>query len=274
MFYFSARTQVSALTLTVLFTLSVPIHRNRKVLTPNAQSPTAQSIARSVEERYARATTLQASFLERYSRGAGDLTVESGTVYFSRPGRMRWEYESPEEKLFLADGRHVWFFVPADKTATRAKTKESADWHTPLALLAGKTRKGLFNRMCATIELVGAGLSRPNSNAGTPSPSPAPDQAFTLRVPATAGTEGSFAIRCTPKGKNASFSDLLLESDQAYRIVRLLIREPGGIETEFRFGNWKENPPLPETLFHFQTPPGVAIVEESSIPPPEPRRKP
>lgn len=237
MFHLSARTQASALMLTAL------------LLASDAQVPAAASVARGIEERYARATTLQATFLERYSRGPGDLTVESGTVYFSRPGRMRWEYESPEAKLFLADGKHVWFFVPADKTATRAKTKESADWHTPLALLAGKTRKGLFDRICARVE-----STLPGAKAGQDKP--------------------AFAIRCTPKGKGATFSDLLLEADELYRIVRLLIREPGGIETEFRFGNWKENPPLPEALFHFQAPPGVAIVEESSILPPESKRKP
>src|SRR5574338_277178 len=87
------------------------------------------SSVQRIEKRYQTAQTLRATFLERYSRGKGDMTLESGTVYFSRPGRMRWEYESPEKKLFLADGKHVWFYVPADRTATKAKTRESDDWH-------------------------------------------------------------------------------------------------------------------------------------------------
>ncbi len=201
---------------------------------------------RRVEQKYAAVGTLQAKFLERYSRGKGDLTVESGTVYFSRPGRMRWEYESPEEKLFLADGKHVWFYVPVDRTVTKAKTKESDDWHTPLALLAGKTRKGTFNRLCGRIESV-----EPAKGSGA--------------APA-------FALRCWARAKDAPFTELVLETDASFRIVRLLIHEPGGIETEFRFGGWKEDARLPEALFHFEAPAGVAIVEESAIGPRESRR--
>jgi len=53
--------------------------------------------------------------------------------------------------------------------------------------------------------------------------------------------------------------------DQEYWITRVFIREPGGISTEFRFGNWRKDVPLTEAMFHFQAPKGVAIVEEGSI---------
>ena len=66
---------------------------------------------------------------------------------------MRWEYESPEQKLFIVDGTNVWFYVPADRTASRAKVKDSSDWRTPLALLTGKTD---FSRLCRTIDVVDA----------------------------------------------------------------------------------------------------------------------
>jgi outer membrane lipoprotein-sorting protein len=44
-----------------------------------------------------------------------------------------------------------------------------------------------------------------------------------------------------------------------------LIREAGDAETEFEFGNWEENPDLPESRFHFEPPPGVAIVDQSDL---------
>ena len=96
------------------------------------------SVRRALEARYQHARTLRASFFERYTDGNGGALAESGTVYFSRPGRMRWEYESPEQKLFIVDGTNVWFYIPADHTASRAKLKDSSDWRTPLALLTGK----------------------------------------------------------------------------------------------------------------------------------------
>ena len=113
-------------------------------------SPQAAPIVRAVENRYHNAKTLKAIFLERYSSARDSLQIESGTVYFSRPGRMRWEYEAPEKKLFVADGKTVWFFVPADHTVTRAPMKESVDWRTPLALLTGKTK---LSTLCDRIDL-------------------------------------------------------------------------------------------------------------------------
>ncbi len=198
---------------------------------------TAKEIANRVEARYARSRTLQVTFLERYSQGE-NVRIESGTAYFSRPGRMRWEYEAPEEKLFLVDGKNVWFYVPADRTATRAKVKESEDWHTPLALLAGRIRKGTLDRMCEKLEL----------------------------LPASSG----YSLRCLPEKDKAPFQEMRLDTDANYRLRRLLIREAGGVETEFRFANWRENIALPEVMFHFAAPRGVAIVDEQSIAAPGP----
>jgi outer membrane lipoprotein-sorting protein len=48
-------------------------------------------------------------------------------------------------------------------------------------------------------------------------------------------------------------------------MARVVIREVGNAETEFRFGNWQENIPIPEVKFHFQPPPGVAVVDQSSL---------
>src|ERR1700757_1611027 len=118
----------------------------------------AKGAVRALESRYAHAHTLKASFFERYSDGKGAVQSESGTVYFSRPGRMRWDYESPEQKLFLVDGSNVWFYVPQDRTVSRAKMKESSDWRTPIALLVGKAD---LSRLCRSIAIVDA-----NSNAG------------------------------------------------------------------------------------------------------------
>src|SRR5579859_7170860 len=87
----------------------------------------SDSIRHALEARYQHARTLKAEFYERYSDGSGGVSAESGVVYFSRPGRMRWEYESPEQKLFLVDGKSAWFYVPADHTASRAKIRESSD---------------------------------------------------------------------------------------------------------------------------------------------------
>lgn len=192
------------------------------------------SLVRAIEARYHSARTLKAVFLHRYAESRNVFRVESGTVYFSRGGRMRWEYESPEEKLFVADGKTVWFYVPADRTVTRSKLRDSLDWHMPLALLVGKAR---FSRVCRRVELADVRVSSAENSV----------------------------LRCLPKSNDAGFSDALIEVDAQHRLVQLRIREPGGIETQFRFANWQENLPLPDSFFRFVAPSGVAIVDDSSI---------
>src|SRR5580658_3389587 len=155
-----------------------------------ASGADARAAVRALESRYHHARYLKAVFFERYSDGNGGAQSESGTVYFSRPGRMRWEYESPEEKLFLVDGKNVWFYVPADHTASHAKLKESSDRRTPIALLVGKAD---LSQLCRQIEVVDSA-----SAAGSGA-----DPADTL-------------LRCTPRGESAQEAlkqTILLEVD-------------------------------------------------------------
>jgi outer membrane lipoprotein carrier protein len=221
--------------------------------TPLASARDANSIRRALELRYKHAATLKAVFFERYTDGNGGISAESGTVYFSRPGRMRWEYESPEEKLFLVDGTNVWFYVPADHTASRAQFKESSDWRAPLALLAGKAD---LAKLCRSVS-----IDDPSTN-----PSSKPDDRPT--------EAGNTVLRCLPRGQNADAPDdtgagtireILFEVTPDAQLVRVLIRQPGNLETEFRFGDWQENIAIPETKFHFVPPPGVEVVDESKL---------
>jgi outer membrane lipoprotein-sorting protein len=60
-------------------------------------------------ERYLNAiTTLRSKFIQRASTG----NIASGTVYISRPGKMRFEYDPPAPILLVADGI---FLIYVDK---------------------------------------------------------------------------------------------------------------------------------------------------------------
>ncbi|HEY1925105.1 MAG TPA: outer membrane lipoprotein carrier protein LolA [Candidatus Acidoferrum sp.] len=212
------------------------------------------------ETRYRAAKTLQATFLERYTENGAIVRSEAGTAYFRRPGKMRWEYEAPEKDLFLVDGKTAWFYVPADRTATRVPAKQSGDWRTPLALLAGEMK---VSRVCARVELA------PNEKS--------------LR-------ENDVVLRCRVRGASTSTSTAITNSDgqpntppnpnqdtsapagsqndvvlfevnrETGELARLIARQSGGVEVEFRFENWHLDPPLPESMFKFEVPAGVAIV--------------
>src|SRR5207244_9921747 len=97
------------------------------------------ALARAVDEHYNRLRTLQAEFTEIY-RGSGIERTESGTLWLKKPGKMRWEYRSPRDKLFLSDGKDAWFYVPGDKQVRKTQVKKLDDLRSPLGFLLGKTR--------------------------------------------------------------------------------------------------------------------------------------
>src|SRR3954463_4106095 len=101
--------------------------------------PSVSSVARQVDERYNHLQTLTADFTEIY-QGSGMERTESGTLWLKKPGKMRWEYRSPEEKLFVSNGKDVWFYVPEDGQARKSQAKGLDDVRSPLAFLLGKSR--------------------------------------------------------------------------------------------------------------------------------------
>ena len=60
-------------------------------------------------------------------------------MYLMHPRMMRWEYKNPEEKLFVSDGKTVYFYVPADRQVNKEAVRETLDDRIPLMFLLGKS---------------------------------------------------------------------------------------------------------------------------------------
>jgi len=201
------------------------------------------------EARYRSAATLKATFLERYLENSRLVRANAGIAYFRRPGKMRWEYESPEKNLFLVDGKSAWFYVPEDHTATRVSAKQSADWRTPLALLAGEAK---LSRVCSAVAV---SKTQPPELPGDIVLFCALRGSPDKHEPADL-EESHAGVRSSPQNP-AAFLELNRATGE---LARVLVAQPGGVSIEFKFADWQFNPPLPESLFHFAAPPGVAIV--------------
>src|SRR6266436_8466497 len=120
---------------------------------PEDKPPTVSTLVHRFESAYRSSKTLQANFLETYFDGGKVVRAETGVAYFAKPGKMRWEYDSPEPNLYLVDGKWSWFYVPADHTVTRTRAKQSSDSRTPLALLAGEMK---VSRLCKSVAFAGS----------------------------------------------------------------------------------------------------------------------
>ena len=192
-------------------------------------TPDVRAIAQAVDNHYNHLQTLQAEFTETY-RGAGIERTESGSLWLKKPGKMRWEYRSPKEKLFLSDGKDAWFYLPGDRQVRRTSVKKLDDLRSPLGFLLGKTR----------LEKELDGLSVASDVA-----------------PMTAGNT---VLRGVPKAMADRVNEVVLEVTPDYRIARIQFEEADESVTEYRFGEQRENAEIADQRFRFSPPPGVEIV--------------
>jgi outer membrane lipoprotein-sorting protein len=62
-------------------------------------------------------------------------------------------------------------------------------------------------------------------------------------------------------------SEMTLELNPQGQIQRILLDESDGSETEFVFSRIQENIAVEDARFRFQPPPGVELIEGSSVTP-------
>ena len=187
-------------------------------------------LAETIDNHYNRLQSLEAQFTETY-RGNGMERSESGTLWLKKPRKMRWEYRSPREKLFLSDGKDAWFYVPGEQQVRREPFQKLDDLRSPLGFLLGK----------AKLEKELNGLSF------APDVSPV--------------NPGDLVLRGVPKGLGERISQVQLEATSAGRIDLIRIAEADGSVTEYRLSQQKENVKLGDDKFRFSPPPGVETIE-------------
>lgn len=193
-----------------------------------------KTVAKNVDRHYNTLHSLRAEFTESY-RGAGINRSESGTLVLLRPGRMRWDYREPKEKVFIVDGKTAWFYVPSERQVRKVGVKTLDDLRTPLAYLLGRTK----------LERVFEGLSL------------APD-AKTART-------GNTMLRGFPKNMRDRVNQVLLEITPQYSIERIVVEEADGSTTEFRLMNQQRNPVIAVSAFRFQPPRGVEVIDAKEL---------
>jgi outer membrane lipoprotein carrier protein len=200
-----------------------------------AHAQDVHQIAQAVDAHYNHLRSLQTEFTEIY-RGDGAERTESGTLRLKKPRKMRWDYRSPREKLFVSDGKAVWFYLPAERQLRRTDFKKLDDLRSPIAFLLGKTK--LENEL--------QGLSK-----------------VVDQPPLIAGNT---LLRGVPKAMADRLSEVLLEITPSSQLARIVLIEVDGAATEFRFSNPKEDIEVSDKLFQFTPPPGVETIEGNLAP--------
>lgn len=198
-----------------------------------AWTQTPSRILEQVQKKYSRVETLSAQFVHIYRVPGSRPLRESGVMWLQRPRQMRWEYTNPEEKLFISDGKMIYFYVPADRQVTRARLKDADDLRASFIFMLGRFD---IHRYFSRFELTQR--ERPVE-------------------------AGNYVIRLTPHARYAVFAELLVEVvPTTFELRRVSIVELGGARSDFLFSNVRENIPVPPERFRFTIPPNVQVVEE------------
>lgn len=211
---------------------SKPMHRGMLFMTCcfslSAQQFDLQATLRRLENRYNNIKTLQLDFEQTFwfTTQPTARRTESGILFLRKPGRMRWEYREPARKLFLSDGKNVFFYSPSANRVERSKLKETGDIRAPLAFLIGRLD---FQR--------------------------------DFREYRTRTEPSGRWIQALPKSDKAPYREvefLLLDNAQ---ITRLKVVGQDQSVMEFVFRNERLNPPVDDKLFQFEAPAGAEIVD-------------
>ncbi len=79
--------------------------------------------------------TLQADFQQTLRTRDGEILQQTaGEFYLSRPGKFRWNYESPFEQIIVSDGKRIWIYDVELEQVTVQKQSAGLP-STPMALL-------------------------------------------------------------------------------------------------------------------------------------------
>jgi outer membrane lipoprotein carrier protein len=195
-------------------------------------APPAQEVAAALQKKYDAVRDFTADFVHESEGGLlRKKQVERGVVQVKKPGRMRWDYKSPETKVFVSDGRRIYLYVPADNQVIVSAVPPEDQATTAVLFLVGK-----------------GNLTR--------------DFAVTY---ADATAPDTYALRLQPKIPEADYDWLQIVVDRKTLQIRsLTAADREGGRSAFQFSNFKENVGLSDKTFAFKIPRGADVTTNGS----------
>jgi outer membrane lipoprotein carrier protein len=193
-----------------------------------AASSDLDNLLKKIETRYNQAGSLKLVFSETYAGIQRPVQTESGVLYLRKPGRMRWDYTSPQGKVFLSDGKEVFEYTPGDQQAIKSKLKQTEDMRAPLAFLLGKLD---FKKEFKSFK------TKPDAN-------------------------GTWIV-AEPKSDNLAYTEVefLASPEGEIRQVRFTLQDTS--KMSLAFSNEELNVPIVASIFNFHPPPGVQVIDQS-----------
>jgi outer membrane lipoprotein carrier protein len=171
--------------------------------------------------------TLEADFHQQVLTSEGKLQQESdGHVWILRPGKFRWNYQTPYKQQLVADGRRLWSY-DEDLAQVSVQPMDKVFSSTPAMLLSGNE----------PLEKV-------------------------FRLQEQPAVDGQQQVLLKPINNDSSVIEVHLFFVNG-QLSRIEARDTFGNTTTFTFSRLVRNGPVDETLFNFVPPPGVDVVGDT-----------
>ena len=159
--------------------------------------------------------------------------VSEGRFLFGRPDRFRWETETPERRIVVADGSTLTVYLPASKEAERYDQRDQSAARMALELLA----TGLGGSPADLERRFEVGASR---------------------------KDGKLEVTLVPKARwfrRAVASITVVQGEESPLPERVVVTGTRGDRTETTLRDVSVNPPLPADAFDLKLPPGVHVFD-------------
>lgn len=171
-------------------------------------------------------TVFQAKFEQTVLDSSGALVEQAeGDFMLSRPGKFRWNYDSPYPQQIVADGQRIWFY-DEDLEQITVQSQDETLLDTPAGLLSGRTL---------------------------------PEAEYTLTN--LNSNDGLAWVELTPKQEEANYQSIRLAFN-ATGLQQMVMVDAFDQHTRLRFSEVKINPILADDIFIFTPPDGVDVVGE------------
>jgi len=201
-------------------------------LAAQTSAVTPEEAVANLEKALKAARTLRADFEQlHYSMSVSEPLREKGELLFEKPDRMRWEYKSPQDKVFLYKEGVLETYLPEDKQLTRSPVAEEA------------LKSDIFGIFLGTMSFRDAYAIESN---------PFPTDAARVRQ-----------VKLTPKTEG-DYSHILLEIDETtWLLRRAIFLEWAGAKREFVFSRVRTGIRLPSDAFTLKVPPGTEVIDDT-----------
>ena len=192
------------------------------------ETNSAEPIVDALQRTYDATVDFVADFRQETEvKTLGRSLKASGKLFFKRPGKMLWNYETPKGQFVLADGKHLFFYQPEQNQVIKSPLKNAFRGDIPLSFL------------------LGLGNLKKDFNASL-----------------KASDEGQNVLRLEPKGEAGGHNEILVGvSKSSSDIVWVSVRDAANNLTTLRFSNMRKGVGIKDSLFQLQIPNGADVVE-------------